>query len=319
MNVSVVIPVWNRNRDLEKCLESLQKLSYKDFEVIVVDNGSTDGTKEMVKGRFPNVILVENEKNMGVSYAKNQGIVKSRGNLVWFLDSDSEVLSKDTLKEMVELFKDEKIGAIGGEIRKENKKEVRGMNILKNGASEFVTVKKGSNEVLECDFLVTANCIVRKKILEKLGGFDTSYFYFGEDKELGYKIKKLNYKVVVTGKTGVLHKVSSITRVSNFYKLYRNNLRFVLKNFELKNILLLPAYDFLYFFRKKTMSRVKGKNLEDIACFRARYRSKTLKLIFIGVNLGMAIIYSYLWNLVFLPKTINSRSKERNFLKEVEI
>ncbi len=316
--VSIVIPSWNRKEDLRECLKSIKKQSYKNFEVIVVENGSNDGTKEMLKKEFKWAKVIQNKKNLGVSIAKNQGIKAAKGEYIWFLDSDSEIISKETLKEMVKrMGKNQKIGAIGGEIRTYDKGKVRGMIILKNGASEAVFVPRGTNDSKEVDFLVTANCFVRKDLLEKIGGFDPGYFYFGEDKELGYRIKKLGYKNIINGKTGVLHKVSPKTRVSKIYTMYKNTIRFAIKNFSLSNILLLPVYDILYLLRPKTHKQLKEKRIQDIAGLKAKYKEggTIKKYLIVGLHVFFAIIYGYIWNLINLRKTLKARFNKQNYLK----
>ncbi len=317
--VSVIIPSWNRKEDLKACLDSLKNQDYANKEIIVVENGSTDGTKKMLKKKYKKVKVVDNSKNLGVSIAKNQGIKKAEGTYIWFLDSDSEVLSKKTMSEMVKrMEKDDKIGSIGGEIRTYDKKKIGGMKILKNGASEAVHIKKGSKKDKEVDFLVTANCFTRRKLLEELGGFDEDYFYFGEDKELGYRIKKKSYKNIINGKTGVLHKVSNKTRVSKIYTMYKNTIRFVIKNFPVLNIILLPVYDLAYLLRPKTHKQVKEKKMEDIAGLKVKGHKgagNIKKYAVLSVNVISAIFYGYVWNLINLPKTLKARYNNQNFLK----
>lgn len=93
--VSIVIPTRNRQKYLKQCLNSIFQLDYEDFEVIVIDNDSSDETVAMIRMHFNKVILIKNNKNTSVCTARNQGIVRSTGEYVWFLDSDTVVLTRN--------------------------------------------------------------------------------------------------------------------------------------------------------------------------------------------------------------------------------
>lgn len=98
--ISVVILTWNAKDLLSSCLESVFKQTYKDFEVIVVDNGSKDDTPDYIRKNYPQVSLIENKKNLGASRARNQGIKASTGDWILSLDCDV-ILTKDFLKEIL--------------------------------------------------------------------------------------------------------------------------------------------------------------------------------------------------------------------------
>ncbi|WP_207495276.1 glycosyltransferase family 2 protein [Aridibaculum aurantiacum] len=92
--VSVVTPVYNRSDSIGKCIHSVISQSFKDIEVIVIDDGSTDNTRSVIESileKHPCVILVKNENNKGVNFARNRGIEKARGKFILFLDSDDEI------------------------------------------------------------------------------------------------------------------------------------------------------------------------------------------------------------------------------------
>ena len=87
--VSIIIPHWNGIETLSECLTSLSKTNYKPFEIIVVDNCSTDGSQEWVKVNYPNIILIENSDNYGYAGGCNHGIKATNGELVVFLNNDT--------------------------------------------------------------------------------------------------------------------------------------------------------------------------------------------------------------------------------------
>ncbi len=115
--VSIVIPTWNRKNDLGKCLTSINKLNYPSIEVIVVDNGSSDGTREMLQNEYPDIKVISNENNLGAPYARNQGILVSSGDYIWFLDNDTEIIFPNTLSHMLDILEAYPAGlAVGGEL-----------------------------------------------------------------------------------------------------------------------------------------------------------------------------------------------------------
>jgi len=101
MQISVIIVNWNRKELLNACLDSLVAQSFKNFEIIVVDNGSTDGSNEMIREKFRQVRLIELGKNTGFCYANNVGIKESKSKYIALLNNDTEV-EADWLSELVE-------------------------------------------------------------------------------------------------------------------------------------------------------------------------------------------------------------------------
>src|SRR3989338_5143691 len=113
--VSVVILTWNRKDDLIETITELRKSSYASIEVIVVDNGSEDGTPAVIKERFPDVVFVRLEKNTGIA-GYNIGMKKARGDYVVLLDSDS-FPERNAIERMLKIFEsDNKIGAVAFDV-----------------------------------------------------------------------------------------------------------------------------------------------------------------------------------------------------------
>src|SRR3989344_2404741 len=108
---SIVIPTFNRKEELRKCLSALSNQSYNKIEIIVIDDGSTDNTEEMVKKEFKNIKFFK-QNNTGPSIARNNGIKKAKGDFILFTDSDC-VPDKYWVEELVKGF-NEKINCVGG-------------------------------------------------------------------------------------------------------------------------------------------------------------------------------------------------------------
>jgi len=111
--VSVIIPTFNRKDDLLLCLNSLKNSTYPNLEIIVVDNASTDGTYNAVKQIFPDVKIVINDRNLGVTGGRNRGAIESRGDYLLFLDHDM-IVDKQMIEELLKAVRvDPKIGIAG--------------------------------------------------------------------------------------------------------------------------------------------------------------------------------------------------------------
>lgn len=255
--VSIVIPSHNRKKLLSKCLNSVGTQDYLHKEILVIDDGSTDGTLSFIKEHFPEIKIIYNLKSLGPAFAKNQGIVNSCGQYIYFLDSDSELIFKDTISNMVKVMEsNEDIGILGGILELDaqgNIRRVYGQKTTYDGRSCAISLEKGvpdlSEEVLaECDYVPTCNCFVRRDILFKIGGFDPYYIYMGEDKELGIKIRNLGYKAFFGFKVACLHRYDETVKFDRRFMYLKNKLRFAIKNKGVSFFFIIPILDFYFFF-----------------------------------------------------------------------
>lgn len=328
--VSIVIPTWNRKTDLERCLTSTNKLKYPSIEIIVVDNGSSDGTKKMLVSQYPAVKLIVNRKNLGAAYARNQGTVASSGDYVWFLDSDTEIIAPNTLSDMLNILKTHPtIAAVGGElIVEDNIEQIKVHKPLCFGRGIVTFFKKDECHLVECEFLSTANYLVRKELLFKVGGFDPHYFYLGEDADLCMKTHKLGYKNIIDKNTVVIHHVSKMQRKSNLYLQEKNRMRGLLLH---RNIFIIPIFPLLDFFSLLLTlpfqyKQLKKRKISNMSSINVKYKkgadekrnSLLKKLSVIAPVFILSILYSYCWNLFFFPKTMYLRFKQPNYLDKMK-
>lgn len=306
VKVSIIIPEWNRIEEMKKCLGNIMKQNYLDYEVIVVDNGSTDGTKEMIKKDFPKVKIILLKKNVGAARARNIGILEAKGKYVWFLDSDAFPVSKSCLRNMIKILESEPtIGQLGGEIIDG---KIRIPNSYRNQDGLFIFKENCLMEDVEC--INTSNCIMRKDLIEKVGGFDPDYFYGYEDNNVSFLIKKLGYRCVVDNSVLAVHERSLKSRASTFYLWNRNRIRFVFLKENLLFILFLPLID-IYTTLKllpekiriiKESKVVSKKNQED-------------GVIKTGLAFGLSMIKAYIWIILNIPKILYIRTTKPNFLE----
>jgi len=170
--VSVIIPTYNRAELLPRAIKSVLEQTYQDFEIIVVDDGSTDNTEEVIKEfqeQDKRIKYIKHDKNKGGSAARNTGIKAARGEYIAFQDSDDEWLPEKLEKQM-KVFKNAlpEVGVVyTGFLRIKNGKE----NYI---PSSWVIKKEGNihDELLRGNFVTTQSIIIRKECFKKAGMFD---------------------------------------------------------------------------------------------------------------------------------------------------
>ena len=221
MKLSVIIVNYNVRYFLELCLLSVQDaLVELDSEVIVVDNNSIDDSCNMVAEKFPDVILIRNKVNYGFSKANNQGVSKARGQYVLILNPDT-VVAKDTFWEAIKFARSRhNFGALGakliggsGRFLSESKRgipapivsmyKITGISSRKTGKYYANHLKEDETGVVE--ILVGAFMLMTRKVYNEVNGFDESYFMYGEDIDLSYKILNKGYQNYYFADTEVIH------------------------------------------------------------------------------------------------------------------
>lgn len=228
MDLSIIIVNYNTKGLLRETLESIYKNpTYREFEIIVVDNGSSDGSQEMVKKEFPDVILIENKQNLGFAKANNIGIKIAKGKYILLLNSDTEVL-RGTLDSCIDfLEKDEakEIGILGCKVMlPDGKLDLacrRGFPTPKNSFFKIFGLAKlfpksrffagynltylDENQSYEVDSVVGAFMLIRREVIDKIGLLDEDYFMFGEDIDFCFRAKQNGFKVYYYADAKIIH------------------------------------------------------------------------------------------------------------------
>ena len=270
--VSIVIPTYNRKKAVLECLQSLTTVEYSNCEVIVVDNGSTDGTPDDIEKLHPKVKLIRSSSNLGVTGGRNLGAKHSCGEHVFFLDHDT-VVDKSAICELVEIIQsDSRIGVVGPGIYYYDEPEkiwALGTSIgLLTGKVSFNYVGRINNGqfagIIDVQVLPTA-FLVRRKVLETVDFFDDTYFATYEDTDFCFRVRKAGYRVVCLPKAKVWHKelLSDGRQEMSILKTYymaRNRTIFMKKhathlNFMLFLIMFMPIYAVYYTFNFLKLSR----------------------------------------------------------------
>ena len=325
MKVSAIIPTCDRKSELATCLDSVFAQDYGEFEVIVVDDGSDDGTAKMVREEYPDAVLIENEINVGPCVARNQAIQVAQGELLWFLDSDIQAASEHCLENMVLLLiSDSSIGSVGGEFYEDDEKRtfVKVKTLLPNSETVTEYVPLSNSHENECDYLATCNCLVRREHVTEWGGFDESYFILSEDKELGHYLMQRGLRNLTSSATSVYHYATTTSGKRSLYLKLRNVVRFNILHAPPWKLPILPLLDLYYLFRGTKFRDLKRsaphvmKYLEDTSISMVRQRESpfVIRLVRVGLKYVGSLVGAYLWNLVSLPLTLRTRFRRPNFL-----
>jgi hypothetical protein len=218
--VSLVITNYNGKKNTLEFLKSLKKTDYPNYEIIVVDNASTDGSVQMVREHFPYVRIVESRKNVGVSEANNIGIKNAKGDYIVLLDNDVLVIRPDWLRELVGAIQsDDIIGQVSPVLMQYYNHE----KIERNAPH--------GNDIEDIEYAGVS--IVRRDVIDAVGEFDKKMFFCFQDKDYSYRIRKAGYRVVLTPKSMMAHKGSATIRDMGYLLIfhnYKNKIRFALKN-----------------------------------------------------------------------------------------
>ena len=226
MQLSVIIVNYNVKYFLEQCLYAVEKACVNiDAEIIVVDNNSTDGSREWLETKFPAVQFMWHAGNDGFGKANNHGLRQAKGEFILFLNPDT-IIAEDSLEcSLAAMRKDNSIGALGvrmidgsGRFLKESKRGFPGAAAsfykMSGLASLFTRSKTfakyyaghlGENETNEVDVLAGAFMMLTRKAADITKGFDEDFFMYGEDVDLSYRIQKAGLKNIYFAGTTIIH------------------------------------------------------------------------------------------------------------------
>ncbi|MBI2022269.1 glycosyltransferase family 2 protein [Candidatus Daviesbacteria bacterium] len=242
--VSVIIPNWNGKHLLKVCLPSLRKQMFKNFEVVVVDNGSTDGSIYYIKKYFPKIKLVELSKNTGFAPAVNLGIKICVGDYIVLLNNDTKS-DKSFLRYLVKAADHRpEAGMIAAKILK-----LDDPNIIDSTGAYIDAVGHANNiGIGEKDgpkfnksgfvFLVSGGgCLIKREVFKSIGFFDEDFFAYMEDVDFSIRAQIAGFKAWYEPKAILFHKHKATSiKNRNFleYLQFRNMSQMIIKNYPLK-------------------------------------------------------------------------------------
>jgi GT2 family glycosyltransferase len=265
-HISVVLVTMNRVSMLERCLEGVQCQTFRDYEIIVIDNASTDGTGAVVQKRFPDVRYVRLARNVGVPAGRNRGVLEAKGDLLVFLDDDAVFDSPDAL---------ERIAACISDV------DVPGLVALKivspgDKMEEYKSIPRADKKRIahdyECSYFCGAGFAVRRELFMKAGMFWEPLFFIAEELDLSYRLMEQGCKMIRLANVIVIHNETPQARVPGQWLYFgvRNRLWVALHNlpwrYVASHIILWWGYFFImavisrhpFFFLRGMLDALKG-------------------------------------------------------------
>lgn len=191
--VSVIVVTYNRVEQLRRCLTAVTALDYPDFEIVVVDDGSTDGTGEMVRRMFPQVRYFAQPTNIGEPAVRNIGLRAAQGDIIALTDDDC-VPPRDWLRRHVRHYDDPRIGAVGG----------LQVAVAPNFYDHFESAQydmhldtlERIDRVEAFEHVITGNLSVRREAVDRVGGFDERFRLDGADADFTRRVGRAGYSIV---------------------------------------------------------------------------------------------------------------------------
>jgi GT2 family glycosyltransferase len=245
--VSIIISNYNGKELLKECLSNLLQLKYNNFEVIIIDAGSSDGSPDMIRKEFPSFKLIDLKKTVGIGEALNIGIAVAKGEYIILDLNNDDIVSPEWLDELIKVVSIKNdIGVVGGKrllsdtgkIDSAGGKYVLGLTFaIGHGRNES---DERYNHFYEVDYVPVL--LVKKEVIEKIGLLDINYFIYGEDVDFCLRAKLAKYKVVYSPRAVFKHKRSSTIgefSPKKLYYLFKSRFRIMFK--------ILPYYKIILF------------------------------------------------------------------------
>ena len=239
MKVSVIILNWNGKKFLKECLDSLGAQTYREFETVLVDNGSTDGSAEFVRENYPRVRLVTLPENTGFAEGNNRGLSACEGEYIVTLNNDTKV-APDFLAEVARSVEENtSIGMVAAKMRNCYQPELLdavGLKIGTNGLGYNIGV--GETDAGQYDGAVVFGpcggaALYRRVMLDEIGFFDPDFFAYYEDFDLAWRGRLAGWTCVAAPRALVYHVHSATSGEWSPFKVYqthRNKWYVIIKN-----------------------------------------------------------------------------------------
>jgi GT2 family glycosyltransferase len=266
--LSVIIVNWNTRQLLSQCLRSaVENLHGLSIETFVIDNGSIDGSVEMVRDDFPGVTLIKNQENLGFAKANNQAIRLSHGIYILLLNSDA-FLTPNAIQTMLTVMESDPSAGIAGArlVYPDGRAQVSHgpLPTYWSEVASLFSLDKYHKQIITSSIyqetgMVSGACmLIRKSLLNQVGLLDESFFMFSEEVDLCFRCHSASYKVLYINSATVIHTHAGSTgqTVQRIVRLYSGKLHYFYKHFgsnvenRLKHMMVIASLlkGFFYFF-----------------------------------------------------------------------
>lgn len=262
--ITIQILNWNRAEETLRAIDSALNQTYENIEVVVIDNGSTDKSVDLIKQYYPKVAIIELDKNYGCPDGRNRGIEHCNGEYIFYLDNDG-VLHKDAVTKAFDIIKeDENIAVVAGIVYDfDNPNEI-------NTEIEPRSIKRYEHNDFQGGI-----CMHRKSIYDIVGTYPPHFFYGGEESNLSAKIIDKGFKIIKDESIILWHKRSDVARDRQSEQLnaYYNKLYNYMNLYPNKYAILFGIYFPFQYSRYAKSENMLGRFLKSLF---SRY-PKTIK------------------------------------------
>jgi GT2 family glycosyltransferase len=282
-DIAVIVITYNGRRHLKECFNALLEQTYKNFEIYLIDNASSDGSSSFVHENFPQVNIIRFEKNYGFAEGYNRAINRVNSKYTVLLNDDTKVDSK-WLEELTKAMNDDtQILAAGSKIFFYDKP-----SLIQHAGGKFTITGAGidsgfgekdqvlCNKPKYAGMVCGCAMMLRKELFESLGGFDNQYFAYFEDVDICWRGWLWGYKTVYVPTSIVYHKFGGSwgKRSSHNRVFYGTKNRFanILKNFGGRNLILAVIATCIFDFVKVTSFLLENQKKSVLAVLKAYYQ-----------------------------------------------
>lgn len=262
--ISVIVLNYNGKGFLNSCLSSLASQTYSDFEVIVVDNGSRDGSPEYIEENYPWVRLAKNDENLGFAGGTNVGIRAAKGEFIITLNNDSRADSR-FIEELIKPMADPEVGVCAAKMLfPDGRINSAGICISRSGAAwdrGMFEPDRGQYEFVEEVFGACAGAaLYRREMLDEIGLFDEDFFLYLEDVDLAFRARLAGWKCIYVPGARVIHHHGGTAGVGSDLAVYYGN----------RNIVWYPIKDFPFRLLITSLPFIVARNLAVIPYYALR-------------------------------------------------
>ncbi len=242
MDVSIIIVNYNCKDYIIDCIQSIyEKTKDINYEIIVSDNNSIDNSLKEIKEKFPDVKIIENKNNLGFGAANNEGFKIAKGKYLFCLNPDTILINNAVkiLYDFMELHQDS--GAVGGNLYNKDLKyvhsfgygdDIKSLLLRKTFLkylyfTEYIKIKNyekkiDRTKVCEVNHITGADLMLKKSVIDKIGGFSDKFFMYFEETELEMRIKRAGYKIYFVPDSKIIH-LEGKSKNNNKNKYYTNS------------------------------------------------------------------------------------------------
>jgi len=246
--ISIQVLNWNRAEETVRSIHSALEQTYPNIEIVIVDNGSTDHSIALISSTFPEIKIIQLDKNYGCPDGRNRGIDHCNGEFIFYLDNDG-VLHREAVKRAHDTIKDDKDIAI-----------VTGQVYDFDYPNEIdPSIQPRSNKKYEFANFQGGICMHRKSIYEKIGRYPKHFFYGGEEWYLTCKVIDNNWKIIKNESIILWHKRSLVARdrTAELLNQYYNKLYVCISLYPIKYAIL-----FMFYFPPKYLMYAKEEGIQ---------------------------------------------------------